>query len=550
MRLKRNDWKSRIPWFVAAMAMMFAIIVLVQTDLANQKSDREFQRQWQPVSQPVPSPEPAGETQQPRNPEPTTIPTTPEPAGPTPAPDVEKRTPSMPGFVEGKVTDDDGVGIQGALVRALLSKEPGAQERRAYTDGSGSFRIVDIPEEPLPILQVEAAGYARVQVPDLPVPLGGPINVGMSSLASLVTYILDSPSTGSIVRPFVGTVDLTLFRFYPEGTSSVSPAVNEPNLPRSGMVPMANRRVPVTDGMYHFQNIEPGEYQVTVKTQRGSAESQLLEIPEGRQIETTVTLGQEVSIEGTVISADSHTSVARATVQFRRVPSAPTTPVDHTVFTDSNGGFLIPSIQVGTYDILAEAIDGTTGSVVNWPVTSESTVQHTTITLARQRPRLEIQVQRADEQPLANGKIAVLAMDNPTAQNYFLETDDQGIAIVADIAPGNYEVAVTAPEDKSRQKTAEIEMRPGQTLRLPIQFRPMTRVAGNAVKGSNPYAGILVFSLRGEIQMDTLVKADDTGGYAIDLEPGEYMVGTPETPASAVATIEQQEEQRLNLDVK
>jgi hypothetical protein len=151
---------------------------------------------------------------------------------------------------------------------------------------------------------------------------------------------------------------------------------------------------------------------------------------------------------------------------------------------------------------------------------------------------------------MVQAPLVLMTNSGPTAKTYFGKTDEAGLYRFENLLPGRFNLSVTAPGDRTRQKSVPVDLGDGEVKEIPIRFGNAVAVTGKVLEKGKPYKGLLSFVLRGAAMADNLVTANEKGEFSVDLEPGEYMVGTPEKPATQMVTIENKESLSIRVDLK
>lgn len=556
--------KNRIPWLVAAAAMLFAMIVLVRNEISPDRPLQYSQPEqpviraiddgssWRPTRGAIPTPVPGdfspwvATPTPPPTPVPTVSPTkTPDPTpSPTPKPLLAFR---------GIVQDDYGKGVARALVRVISGEPDRAAERSAVTGSDGRFLIEDIPDELLDKVIVELQGYATTMLENIPLTFTDELQIGMSALAGIDVNILDFSTTGAEPIMYSGKMQASLLRLSRGDEISTNVfGIPEPVLPVDTYLPVRDQNVIVADGLLQFDNVEPGSYRVAVKTGVKVAESEVLLIRDNARTSTTLTLGMKHTVKGNVLAGDTGKMLPQASVGLSpaiHASAAPDFP-DYLSFTDGAGEFVIPEVQPGRYWMIIGASGYTTKTLENYEVLPGAPPEATSITLTKQNPLITVSLVNGEGRPIAEAPLVLMPVTGPTPKMYFGKTDEAGLYRFENLVPGKMNLSVTAPGDKARQKTLTFELGDGEVKEVPIQFGAVVNVKGKANRDGKAYNGVLTFVQKGIAIADNLVTTDATGAFTISLEPGDYVVGTPDKPPAVLIKIDSQESQNINVDLK
>ncbi len=421
------------------------------------------------------------------------------------------------------------------------------------TDPEGRFSVEGIPDDMLDRVIVEAQGYAVSVSKDVPLPLPDEMLIGMSPLAGIDAVILDFETTGTEPVMFSGQMQASLLRLRPAETETTNAlGISEPVLPVDSYLPVRNQDVVVSDGLLQFDNIEPGRYRVAVKSGQKIAESETLEVRENARTSATLVLGMKHTVKGLVSAGDTGNRLAQAKVTLapaRSGGAAPEFP-DYLSFTDGEGEFVIPEVLPGRYWMVVGASGYTTRTLENFEVLPGAPPDVTSVTLLKQDPLITVSVVNADGRPMAQAPLVLMTTSGPTPKTFFGKTDEAGLHRFERLLPGRYTLSITAPGDRTKQKNISVQLGDGEVKELTVSFGNSVAVSGSATMDGKPYKGLLSFVQRGAAMADNLVETDEKGKYAVDLEAGEYTVGTPEKPAVQLVTIENAQTQTVNVDIK
>jgi len=560
--------KNRLPWIVAAVSMLFAMIVLVRNEIVPGNNSGYEQTQtvqpvlrgpepsWRPTSAKMPreTPEssdysPWSQQNPPPHPTPVATPTpTPRPtpaATPTPSP-----TPKLDMTFRGVVLDGDKP-VAEALVRVVSGKQNPA-ERSAITGEDGRFSITGIPDNLLDKVIVEARGYSVTMLENIPLPLPDELQIGMSALAGIDAMIMDISSSSTEPVAFDGEMQASLMELRRAGAETSEPlGISEPVLPVDSYVPVRDQHVVVKDGQLRFDNVEPGQYRVSVKSGNKVAESEVLSVRDGSRTTTSLLLGMKHTVRGNVVGEDTGKAIAQARVSlspYHGDLGGPEFP-SYMSFTDGEGEFVIPEVQPGHYWMLVGAAGYTTRTLEGFTVLPAKAPDDTSVTLIKQEPLITVSVTAADGRPLAQAPLVLMTQGAESPRTYFGKTDEAGLFRFEHLLAGRYSLSITAPGERTRQKTLNIELGDGEVRELPVSFGTPVNVSGKARVGGKAYKGVLTFLSRGAAVADSLVNTKDDGSFSTELEPGDYLVGTPEKPGRVSLTIKPTEAQTITVDI-
>ncbi len=559
--------KNRIPWIVAASAMLFAMVVLVRNEISPNPTKpyemsfdertviRPVEPEWRPARftpavvrtadySPWTNNDPDNK-QMPPSAIITQVPlsqATPE-TSPTPIP---------LNIFRGIVLDGNGNPISKAHVRIVSGGKDRAAERSALSSTDGRFAIEGIPSSLLDRVVVEAEGFSVWMLQDIPLPLPDELQIGMNALAGIDAVIVDFTTSGSTPVLFSGEMQASLMQLKPAGDISTnSLGIPEPTLPVDSYVPVRNQDVVVIDGDLRFDNVEPGRYRVAVKSGKKIAESEAIGVAEASRSSTTLVLGMKHTVKGNVVGADTEKPVVEARVGLSPAGSpgaAPDFP-DYLSFTDGDGEFVIPEVQPGRFWMVVGAAGYTTRTIENFNILPGAPPENTSVTLTKQEPLITVSVTNSEGRPIPQAPLVLMTSAAESPRTYFGKSDEAGLHRFEQLHPGRYSLSITSPGDRTRQKTVNLELSEGEVRELAVRFGNPVAVTGKVTLGGKSYKGLLSFVLRGAAMADNLVPTDKNGGFTASLEPGEYMVRTPDKPGGSLVTINNTEAQTLKVEL-
>ncbi|MGI8907772.1 MAG: carboxypeptidase regulatory-like domain-containing protein [Candidatus Sumerlaeaceae bacterium] len=541
------DPKHRLPWIVAAGAIVFALVVLIRSELspenpavvpatvATEVSSTPLVR---PIQQPVRG----------------TISTAPATGSPTPAPVTPTPSPSpspVTYSLSGTITDSNGKPLPNATVRTTYRIGGSQISVDATSDASGTFTLSGIRSPDLDVVVVEAVGYGRSVVERLELPLPDRLEIALSALAGLEVLVQQATDNAQAVEPYAGEADFLLLHQRTASATTSTLGLSEAAVQGAMFMPVAQQHVTIDKGSLRVEELEPGTYKAAVRSKTSYAESMPFTIEGARRTQTTITLGLKYTFGGNVASEAEHRPLPQAGVHLALASdhSLASTQPPHNGSTDVTGRFSLEGVVPGAYRLTLGAAGFTTRTIEGVGVSAAGPPPETTYTLSQQQPYIHVAVMDDDGRPVPQARL-VLMMTSPVNKTMFSKTDDAGVKLFDEISPGTYTVAVTAPGERARQKSVDLRIEDGQTTDVQIKFPKTTHVQGHARKDGKPYRGLLVFTLRGSIGLQTIVKTDDTGGYVADLEPGEYMAGSPNQSNPQIVVIGQVQPGNVDVEVK
>ena len=540
--------QNRLPWIVAAVAIGFALVVLIRSELTP---DRDAVVTAPPTATPsiqTPNTPPiapniqthvAASSQQ-------TAPTPPPTRAATPTP-----TPATY-YLDGLVTDGDGKPVPGASVRGSYTQGSSQRTASAVADAKGEFRLADLQSPELDAVIVESVGYGRSVVEKLKLPLPDRLEIAVTALAGLNIAVLQVADNSDTGKPFQGEADFVLLQERQSAPSSATLGLSEASLAHPTFVPMAQQHVTVpSDGTLKLEELEPGTYKAALRAKDMYAEGSSFAIQGAHRTQTTITLGLKYAVPGTVMAEVDLHPIAQARVRLVAASThALTGPnVEIQSQSDEQGRFVLPNVPPGDYLLTIGANGFTSKSVELLDLATTGAPVDTTYTLSQQQPAIRVTVLDGEGKPVQQARL-VLMMTRPSSKTIFSQTDAAGVKLFDNVAPGTYSIAVTAAEDRTRQKSLELTLEDGQTTDIELVFPKTVHVQGHARKDGKPYRGLIAFTLRGSIGLQTMAKSDETGGYTVELEPGEYMAGSPEQSNAQIVNVRTVQAGNIDLEVK
>lgn len=555
--------RNFLPWLVAALSMLFAMIVLIRNEItpAEQAAPQVTPRmtaiypgesEWRPSNRPPRDTPQAGDyspwsgqqlPQSPETPQPTPA-ATPAPT-PTPTP-----TPRPEHDFRGVVLDGDNA-VEKAQVR-IISGTVNPAERSATTNQEGRFVINNIPDDTLSRVIVEAQGYSVTILENVPLPLPTEMLIGITPLAGIDAVVLDFSSTSTEPILYDGEMQASLMRLKAaDEISTLVMGISEPVLPVDSYIPVRDQTVLVNNGELRFDNVEPGRYRVAVRVGQKVAESEPVSVVEGGRSSATLTLGMQHTVRGNVVAEDTARPVAEARVGLApyHLDALSFDFPDYVSFTDGNGEFVIPEVQPGRYWMVIGAAGYTTKSLEGFTVLPGAPPEDTSVTLTKQEPLITVFVTDQDGRPMTGAPLVLMTAGAESPRTYFGKTDDAGLYRFERLTPGRYTLSITAPTERTRQKTLNVTLGEGEVRELRTSFGRPTAVSGRATAGGRAYKGVLSFLAQGAAVADNLVTTQDDGTFTVELEAGEYMVGTPEQPARISVSIDAVETQTIVVEL-
>jgi len=276
------------------------------------------------------------------------------------------------GQVSGRVVGADGSPFAGAEVVAL--PEGGAGERwkeadrrferytfkmlfevavglrsaSARTADDGTYRIVDLPDEPFLVIAGAPSCFGS---------MAGPVRPGDEPIPDLV-LIAPARITGR-VRATSGDAVRKFF---------VQPKLQDhawSDMDHTGL-----RQVEDPEGMFAIEDLEPGKYLVSIHANGLSPFESEVRLEPGGEVFMEAVLDEGATVEGTVVSAEDDRPLQGVEVYIKAISSSGSKPMNKLAVSDIDGIFTIRGLPDGQYvlksnhpDLIEEDADGLTFTV-------------------------------------------------------------------------------------------------------------------------------------------------------------------------------------------
>jgi Carboxypeptidase regulatory-like domain len=533
--------KNKLPWLIASAAVAVMIIVLVK-DRTSRPPDTTAitANPATVVSSPV---------QVAVNPSQGTSPAASLPAG-TPGTAAPTEQPTVPGHVfAGKVTDAAGKPIAGATITMFFNVARNQEKMTAQTDSSGSFRARGIKWDEMDILLIDARGFSSFKsTMPVPLPLPDPLEVTLQRLGATELRVLVARGDAAPV-PFSGEATISVLKRHDAPTTLSTGAPVD-----SRYTALFTEPATIADGRYSVQDLQPGVYKAAALTKDEFAESDPFTVETSGSPEVTIVLGVQRAFAALVKSARTQAPVAGARVHMinsgRPLPLGRAQQVS--AETGADGGFQFERMTPGTYSLTISASGFTTKTVEELAVSaSQQQPAPETFFLSEGQPSLFVTVLEGTGKPVNQAPLVVFSSDNSAQpRSYFSRTDAAGTARFESIVSGQYVVAATLPDNRSRQKSSEIQVLEGQPQTVEIRFGPTSKVTGTARVGGKPFSGLVSFQPRGQMGPAHYARTDESGMFGTELEPGEYVAKRQGQTESTIVTVPNLETASLELELK
>lgn len=439
-------------------------------------------------------------------------------------------------LLAGIVTDLELQPLPDATIRGIYEVGGSKMTVEGKTNAAGKFRIPNVPVAELKMLLVEAPGYGRTQIPNLPLPIED-LEIALNLLSGAELHVAVQDDQGA-QRPFSGDASLTIYRQTPAQGTTETAGVAQINVRPGEYVAQSQKQERIVDGHLQLDGLDRGIYKVGVQAGEEYAESQPFRVEEGLGAQVEVTLGVRRSLAGYVKAQTTQQPIERAQVQAQLGTGGAIEAVRQTQ-TDRQGRFQIDGLSPGNYTLSIAAAGYTTKTVENAQVSaSNEPAPENTYLLVQGQPALVVTVIDGEGRPVSRAPLVIFATGTAQPRTYFSRTDAAGVARIDNVFPGTYTVAVTAPDDRTRQKTVTIQVpEGGENRSTVVSFGNLVKVSGSVRYKADPTQTLLSFTQRGEIGTKQFAKSDAMGNFTVELEPGEYMVQREGQPGSTVMTV-------------
>ena len=435
-----------------------------------------------------------------------------------------------PGDVVGRVVGPDGEPVAGALVDVLRWRdvpEPGVvadrTPRRTWTDAQGRFRVRQAKDAYLVHACVPDPGDRRVctavgePVAFLPV-YAGP--AGQSDSWVTQTSLFRATETDRRVGVLRASAPATVVGRL-EGEPFTTVRVMRLNHT------MALRTTTDAEGRYRFRGLAPGPYYVAAGGEGALPwRSSNFDLPRGgRHRVAAATLDPGATLAGRVATA-AGAPAAGAEILVRRDGD----PVAATG-TDESGGFAIPGLEAGTYEVAIPGPGGRWAPVTRTVEVSEAAGEHDASLTVRRGAQIVVPL-RTPLDP--SGSRVRDELRDEDGVPVLANLNRGGRAVYSGLAPGRYTV-VAGTDDHHALRTVTVaagERRELSPLRLtdPTLVLRGTTAPGAVVEATTgqlcPPGGMPRYGGFHEIE-----KADAQGRYRITgMVPGSLMLGADGWP--------------------
>ncbi|MCX7626671.1 MAG: carboxypeptidase-like regulatory domain-containing protein, partial [Candidatus Sumerlaeaceae bacterium] len=431
--------------------------------------------------------------------------------------------------------------LSGVEVTAVVGKGADLamqkEYRRTITDASGLFAIPWHTGEQIELLRAERDGYAPAELTQTDFPTTRSVELILEPLASCEVQVFKNRPDGGLDR-VSGTATFYVLRRVAAENETQNP--HEATQLAGRFVTIGAEQVQVENGRHILQGYPQGVYKIAVVAENDYAESEPFSLGRAGQVVATVVLGNRQHFEGVVLSKSTQQPIPKAEISLvpQKLPHpdlARTLALKTT--SDGDGRFVFDKVVPSVY-VLTISADGYTTHVVNElliPTASDSSSLQQVYYLEQGSPTLRILVRDSGGKPLQGAKIALYAQDpSAIAPTHFAEADQNGQALLSNLTPGRYTAIVSLADAPQRQKQQEVLVPERGEATITVTFAPLVEVRGTVrLTTGEPWNGLIYFVPRGLLGPKTFAKADASGGFQAMLEPGEYVVGRADQPATS-----------------
>lgn len=442
--------------------------------------------------------------------------------------------------ISGIATDFDGKPLAGATISMFFGQTGSQQSRETRSDLRGAFSASGLPASRIDLLSASAPGYETTQLRDINLPLGVPLELALARLPGGELTVLIARDSASKPEVYSGLLDLYIMRQTTDAPSTPTMGLAQPGAVRGSFQTVLTQNIPLRDGKYDLGKLQPGVYKAAVHVKGEYAESEPFTVGPGVHAHPVVTIGLRSSLPGAARSKTDQKPVPNAlawAVGERPVVSG--LYVSQTAISDQQGRFEIMDLAPGSYTVSVAAAGYTTRTVERVAVTTASGASAPRLfVLSSGQSGLQVSVSDGHGRPVSKAPLVLFSTAGGDAgKTSFGRTDETGGYVFAEVPPGKYALTVTAPDDRTRQKTVDVVVAEQGAKPVQIAFLPLVQVSGTASVGGQPFEGLLLFSLRGAVGAKHPVRTDAIGSFAVELEPGEYVAARAGESGTAIVRV-------------
>jgi protocatechuate 3,4-dioxygenase beta subunit len=374
---------------------------------------------------------------------------------------------------------------------------------RHFTSDDGSFVLENVPPGPTQVT-VSAPGFTTARVPS--------INVEDGKTVSDLEVVLDTgvKLTGRVTGPDGSAVAGVTVRLDEQGG-------NAPRMMRMGGG-AENTAITDPNGDYSIDALEPGEKSFAFNRQGYLTETRTINLS-GDRARLDVTLSSGTRLSGVVVT-EAGAPVAEAQVF---AASAADSGFGKSVRSDSNGAFQFEGLASGHYTFTASKNGYANGIVRDFDVSTGApiriTMKNGAVIIGHVSGLTEKEL--AEATVMANSQNGNSSTSVDSSGSFRLEGAPSGtVRVVARVGAGfggNFK--------SSTPKTIELE--PGGSAQVDIEFKSTTVVRGRVTRNGAPLSNAMVqfMSRGGRAAASASATTDDRGMYSVTgLEDATYNV--------------------------
>jgi len=425
--------------------------------------------------------------------------------------------------IAGRITDNQGQPVAGAVVFALWLDGATSHVREVRSNAEGRFRLAGLSDLPVRNLSVRADGFATAT------------KDGATPGDTAVDFVLQR--NGSIV----GRVQLSAGGVPAAFRVQAHPEAKE-GQERAGFRIMIGNRPDedkvFTDpsGSFRLDGVEPGTVTITVLSD-GKAPARktgLVVASDGVADAGTLTLTDGRTLRGRVIAAKDEAPIAGATISLSQpqgfMMAMGRDNAAAAAITGVDGRFEIAGLEAKTYSVDAGQIDYSPNSG-RVEIPAEGAVDELTIKLSR-GGIITGAVKDAQKQPVPNAQI-ILTNPGRGSGPQTVSSGADGRYTFEKIPPGEY-IVMRAPSGGGPMMIfggmKQVAVREGETTTFDIDEAAKINLSGRVTKAGLPVANaMLSFWVDDGSEMGGEMKVSRTDG------DGRYQVGLDHAGSYSVA---------------
>ncbi|MBY0090740.1 carboxypeptidase regulatory-like domain-containing protein [Priestia aryabhattai] len=402
-----------------------------------------------------------------------------------------------PGFITGTVFDlQTGIPLAGAVVQVFPSQSliPIAS---AVTDQSGSYNVPGVEPGEYTVV-ANATNYARTIV-----------GTTVFSDETVVANLSLTPDPATIS----GTISTT------DGTPIPGATVRIVDQSET----LLGTGITDQNGLFTIGNLPPGFQSVIISASGFSNQLIGITLSPGQLVTdfTAQLMANPGSLDGVVVNQQTGESIAGASVAIRRAGA--TAIIVANVTTNSEGNYLVDNLTPGSYLVTATQ-SGFGTNTVGATIISD-TVATANIFLTSLSGLITGTVTDPQGNPITGSNTEIQVFDQNGTLLKSLLADNTGMFTVLDLAPGSYELTITAPNFATRTISANVVSEQTTSLAAVLQPNPAS-VFGQITSQTTGEAigsAIVTITLPNGITVGGAV-TDQNGSFVISDLPPQTLV--------------------------